>query len=156
MKNNVERQKKSFHFKLKWYEILRPFAPEIRLEVYEAVFAYVATGVIEDGLSEQASMAFAFIRAEIDGKSSRKPAETDSAADECAEGADCQIDGMDAGRQGGPDMPPEIRVAKRRGDSSRLKKTHTVGDVIAETAAVGRIGPGALGEPQGRSCAEMM
>lgn len=57
--------------KVQWCAILKQFSPDVRLEVYEAVFDYLSTGNVGP-LSARSEVAFAFIRYEIDAASERR------------------------------------------------------------------------------------
>lgn len=62
----VEKAKnKSFIFNVEWQEILLGYPSEVRLEVYDAIIEYVASGTILE-LKPMAKMAFSFIKKEID------------------------------------------------------------------------------------------
>lgn len=58
-------KKKSFIFNVEWQEILLDYPAEVRLEVYDAIIEYVATGTLSE-LKPMAKMAFSFIKKEID------------------------------------------------------------------------------------------
>ena len=58
-------KKKSFIFNVVWQEILLGYPSEVRLEVYDAIIEYVASGTILE-LKPMAKMAFSFIKKEID------------------------------------------------------------------------------------------
>lgn len=58
-------KKKSFIFNVEWQEILLSYPSEVRLEVYDAIIEYVATGTLSE-LKPMAKMAFSFIKKEID------------------------------------------------------------------------------------------
>lgn len=58
-------KKKSFIFNVEWQEILLGYSSEVRLEVYDAIIEYVASGTILE-LKPMAKMAFSFIKKEID------------------------------------------------------------------------------------------
>ena len=58
-------KKKSFIFNVEWQEILLGYPSEVRLEVYDAIIEYVASGTILE-LKPMAKMAFYFIKKEID------------------------------------------------------------------------------------------
>jgi hypothetical protein len=58
-------KKKSFIFNVEWQEILLGYPSEVRLEVYDAIIEYVASGTILE-LKPMAKMAFSFIKKEID------------------------------------------------------------------------------------------
>ena len=57
--------KKSFVFNVAWQEVLMDYPPEVRLEVYDAVIRYAASGTLSE-LKPLAKMAFSFIKKEID------------------------------------------------------------------------------------------
>lgn len=61
----MEDKKKSFLFNVEWQEILLDYPAEVRLEVYDAIIRYVATGTLSE-LKPMANMAFSFIKKEID------------------------------------------------------------------------------------------
>lgn len=66
VKKMVEKaKKKSFIFNVEWQEILLGYPSEVRLEVYDAIIEYVASGTILE-LKPMAKMAFSFIKKEID------------------------------------------------------------------------------------------
>lgn len=58
-------KKKSFIFNVEWQEILLGYPSEVRLEVYDAIIEYVASGTTLE-LKPMAKMAFSFIKKEID------------------------------------------------------------------------------------------
>lgn len=66
----AEKQKKSFVFNVAWYEVLKDFEPEVRLEVYDAIIEYVASGKLSE-LKPLSKMAFSFIKKEIDYNNDR-------------------------------------------------------------------------------------
>jgi hypothetical protein len=57
--------KKTFVFNCEWQEVLVDYPAEVRLEVYDAIIEYVATGTLSE-LKPMAKMAFSFIKKEID------------------------------------------------------------------------------------------
>lgn len=57
--------RKSFVFNVAWQEVLMDFEPEVRLEVYDAVIRYAASGTLSE-LKPLSKMAFSFIKKEID------------------------------------------------------------------------------------------
>lgn len=57
--------KRSFIFNVDWQEVLMEYPPEVRLEVYDAVIRYAASGTLSE-LKPLAKMAFSFIKKEID------------------------------------------------------------------------------------------
>lgn len=59
-------RKKTFVFNLEWCEILEGYEEKVQLEVYDAVFKYVETGIVPKELKPLARMAFTFIKREID------------------------------------------------------------------------------------------
>lgn len=56
---------KSFVFNLEWFEVLKEYPSEVRLEVYEAAMEYAASGTLPE-LKPIAKMAFSFIKKEMD------------------------------------------------------------------------------------------
>ena len=60
-----EIKKKSFVFNIEWQEVLKEYPPEVRLEVYDAIIEYVASGTLSE-LKPLSKMAFSFIKKEID------------------------------------------------------------------------------------------
>ena len=65
-----ETRRKSFVFYVEWAEILMDYPAEVRLEVYDAVIDYVASGTTTE-LKPQAKMAFSFIKKQIDNNNER-------------------------------------------------------------------------------------
>ena len=61
----MDKKKKSFVFNVEWQEILLAYPGEVRLEVYDAIIEYVASGTISE-LKPMAKMAFSFIKKELD------------------------------------------------------------------------------------------
>ena len=61
----IAKIKKSFVFNVAWQEVLLDYPPEVRLEVYDAVIRYAASGTLSE-LKPLAKMAFSFIKKEID------------------------------------------------------------------------------------------
>lgn len=62
--------KKSFVFNCEWAEVLADYPAEVRLEVYDAVIRYAASGTLTE-LRPLAKMAFSFIKKEIDYNNQR-------------------------------------------------------------------------------------
>lgn len=60
-----EPRKSTFLFNTEWGEVLMDFGAEVKLEVYEAIIRYAASGTVGE-LKPQAKMAFAFIKREMD------------------------------------------------------------------------------------------
>lgn len=58
-------RKKSFVFNTEWQEVLLEYPAEVRLEVYDAIIEYVASGTLSE-LKPMARIAFSFIKKEID------------------------------------------------------------------------------------------
>ncbi len=65
-----EVKKKSFVFNIEWQEVLKEYPPEVRLEVYDAIIEYVASGTLSE-LKPLSKMAFSFIKKEIDYNNDR-------------------------------------------------------------------------------------
>lgn len=61
----MEYKRNTFVFNVEWYNILRDYPSEVRLEVYDAMMEYVATGIFSE-LKPMAKIAFSFIKKEID------------------------------------------------------------------------------------------
>lgn len=59
------KMKKSFIFNVSWQEVLIDYPAEVRLEVYDAVIRYAASGTLSE-MKPLAKMAFSFIKKEID------------------------------------------------------------------------------------------
>lgn len=59
------KNKDSFVFRISWQEVLMDYPPEVRLEVYDAIIAYAASGTLTE-LKPLAKMAFSFIKRDID------------------------------------------------------------------------------------------
>lgn len=57
--------KDNFLFNCSWRAAVRDLAPELRLEIYEAVMDYAQSGVVPE-MSDVATVAFSFIRQDID------------------------------------------------------------------------------------------
>lgn len=57
--------KDSFVFRISWQEVLMDYPPEVRLEVYDAIIAYAASGTLTE-LKPLAKMAFSFIKRDLD------------------------------------------------------------------------------------------
>lgn len=53
-------------FNADWYEVLNGYPDEIRLEVYDAMMRYAYSGIVTASLSPVSSMAFSFIKKEMD------------------------------------------------------------------------------------------
>ena len=66
----MSNTKNSFVFNLAWYEVLKDYPAEVRLEVYEAAIRYAASGTLSK-LKPLSSMAFSFIKKEIDYNNER-------------------------------------------------------------------------------------
>lgn len=62
----MEKPKESFIFNIEWYEVLKEYPPEIRLELYEAIIDYCKTKTLPEISDPLARMAFLFIKHEID------------------------------------------------------------------------------------------
>lgn len=65
-----QSKRKSFIFNVAWQEVLMEYPPEVRLEVYDAIIRYVASGKLSE-LKPLAKMAFSFIKNEIDYNNDR-------------------------------------------------------------------------------------
>ena len=61
----AKASKDSFVFRISWQEVLMDYPPEVRLEVYDAIIAYAASGTLTE-LKPLAKMAFSFIKRDID------------------------------------------------------------------------------------------
>lgn len=59
------KAKESFVFRISWQEVLMDYPPEVRLEVYDAIIAYAASGTLTE-LKPLAKMAFSFIKRDLD------------------------------------------------------------------------------------------
>ena len=57
--------RKNFVFSVRWQEVLMEYPAEVRLEVYDAVIRYAASGTLSE-LKPLSKMAFSFIKNEID------------------------------------------------------------------------------------------
>lgn len=66
----AKKRKDTFVFRVSWHEALSDYPPEVRLEVYDAIVQYVTSGTPPQ-LKPMASMAFSFIRREIDSDNRR-------------------------------------------------------------------------------------
>ena len=66
----VKKRKETFVFRIAWQEVLMAYPPEVRLEVYDAIIEYVASGTLPE-LKPLAKMAFSFIRRDIDADNLR-------------------------------------------------------------------------------------
>lgn len=64
----MSNTKKTFVFNIDWYETLKDYPAEVRLEVYEAAIVYAASGTLTK-LKPLSKMAFSFIRKEMDSNS---------------------------------------------------------------------------------------
>ena len=60
-----KKAKRSFIFNIEWQEVLMEYPTEVRLEVYDAIIEYAASGTLSE-LKPLAKMAFSFIKKEID------------------------------------------------------------------------------------------
>lgn len=58
-------KRKNFVFNVSWQEVLMEYPAEVRLEVYDAVIRYAASGTLSE-LKPLSKMAFSFIKNEID------------------------------------------------------------------------------------------
>lgn len=80
--NNTHKNcpaQKVFFFKQEWIDVLSEMSQKVRLQVYEAVMMYQATGEVPEEMTKVARLAFYFIRKEIDrmnGDKSHDYAET--------------------------------------------------------------------------------
>ncbi len=63
-------KKKSFIFNVEWAEVLTDYPAEVRLEVYDAIIRYAASGTLSE-LKPLAKMAFSFAKREIDYNNER-------------------------------------------------------------------------------------
>lgn len=66
----MARRKDTFVFRVAWQEVLKGYPAEVRLEVYDAMIEYVASGTLPQ-LKPLANMAFSFIRRDIDADEAR-------------------------------------------------------------------------------------
>lgn len=60
-----KQNKKTFIFNCSWQEVLMEYPPEVRLEVYDAVVKYAASGKLSE-MKPLSKMAFSFIKKELD------------------------------------------------------------------------------------------
>ena len=66
----AKERKRSFVFNCGWQEVLMEYPAEVRLEVYDAIIRYVASGTLSE-LKPLSKMAFSFIKKEIDYNNAR-------------------------------------------------------------------------------------
>ena len=66
----ARKRKETFVFRIAWQEVLKDYPAEVRLEVYDAMIEYVASGTLPQ-LKPLANMAFSFIRRDIDADEAR-------------------------------------------------------------------------------------
>ena len=66
----AKKRKDTFVFRIAWQEVLKDYPSEVRLEVYDAMIEYVATGTLPK-LKPLANMAFSFIKRDIDADDAR-------------------------------------------------------------------------------------
>lgn len=66
----AKKRKETFVFRISWQEVLMGYPSEVRLEVYDAIVSYVASGTLPQ-LKPLANMAFSFIRRDIDADEAR-------------------------------------------------------------------------------------
>lgn len=66
----AKERKRSFVFNCDWQEVLMEYPAEVRLEVYDAIIRYVASGTLSE-LKPLSKMAFSFIKKEIDYNNAR-------------------------------------------------------------------------------------
>lgn len=66
----ARKRKDTFVFRIAWQEVLRDYPAEVRLEVYDAMIEYVASGTLPK-LKPLANMAFSFIKRDIDADEAR-------------------------------------------------------------------------------------
>lgn len=65
-----KKAKRSFIFNIEWQEVLMEYPTEVRLEVYDAIIEYAASGTLSE-LKPLAKMAFSFIKKEIDSNNAK-------------------------------------------------------------------------------------
>lgn len=63
-------ERETFVFRTSWHKVIKTLAPDVRLEVYDAIMRY-AEGEQVEGLSPMAAIAFAFISDDMDRDSDR-------------------------------------------------------------------------------------
>lgn len=66
----AKKRKETFVFRISWQEVLKDYPAEVRLEVYDAMIEYVASGTLPK-LKPLANMAFSFIKRDIDADDAR-------------------------------------------------------------------------------------
>lgn len=66
----AKKRKETFVFRIAWQEVLKDYPSEVRLEVYDAMIEYVASGTLPQ-LKPLANMAFSFIKRDIDADDAR-------------------------------------------------------------------------------------
>lgn len=66
----AKKRKDTFVFRVAWQDVLKDYPAEVRLEVYDAMIEYVASGTLPE-LKPLAKMAFSFIRRDIDSDNRR-------------------------------------------------------------------------------------
>ena len=70
----ARKEDNTFTFHIDWQEVLKEYPAEVRLEVYDAVIEYAATGTLSE-LKPLSKMAFSFIRKEMDDDARREASE---------------------------------------------------------------------------------
>lgn len=63
-------ERETFVFRTSWHKVIKTLAPDVQLEVYDAIMRY-AEGETVEGLSPMAAIAFAFISDDMDRDSDR-------------------------------------------------------------------------------------
>jgi hypothetical protein len=105
--------KEAFVFYTEWRDAIRDLAPEVRLEVYEAIIEYAASGAMPARLSQMAALALNFVARDID-RCGEKYAQTSARkrsaaqkrwrADQCADARQESADAQSTDNQGGADV----------------------------------------------------
>lgn len=65
MEQERTNDRRTFLFNTEWYETMKDYPAEVRLEVYDAIMRYAQSGTLSQ-LKPLAEMAFSFIRREMD------------------------------------------------------------------------------------------
>ena len=72
-------ERKKVLFNTDWYEILKLLDERVKYEVYDSLMKYAHTGVVTEGLSSTARMAFTFIKGELDANIEEQRAQEEKA-----------------------------------------------------------------------------
>lgn len=103
----MANEKRTFVFNVAWAEVLSGYDAEVRLEVYDAVIKYAASGTLPE-LKPLANMAFSFIKNDIDHSQAKYEETVKKRSEAGRKGMESRY-GKGVPKEVRPDAPEEAR-----------------------------------------------